>query len=345
MSRLVDDAVLDYFSLLLTEENDKPESLVDMTKSASHRQFTPVRSEKLGSTAINLTPSVGSDISVIKSSALFRNNENKKTALAQEQSTPRSMASVELKERDPRLDKQALEQLLEPLLKSHHETLAPKVKDIEVSTIKTQSKVTSVLDSIEPKIQEQTKLKSHVQESSVQKQALETNLETKIDEIPPKVTKDLLETLDDEFQVLFFKVAGLTLAVPLVSLGGIVKLDRLNHIMGRPSWYKGVQTHRDSQLNVVDTCAWVMPEKYDDALAESVNYQYVVLLEDSNWGLTCESLVSSVKIMKSDVNWRSKTSKRPWLAGVVKEQMCGILHVHSLIELLNSGLGSQDPVG
>lgn len=79
-------------------------------------------------------------------------------------------------------------------------------------------------------------------------------------------------------------MAGLTLAVPLISLGGIVKLEKLNHIMGRPSWYKGVQTHRDSQLNVVDTCAWVMPEKYNDTLAESVNYQYVVLLEDSNWG-------------------------------------------------------------
>ena len=162
---------------------------------------------------------------------------------------------------------------------------------------------------------------------------------------PPRVTKDLLDSLDDEFQVLFFKVAGLTLAVPLVSLGGIVKLERVNHIMGRPDWYKGVQAHRGTQLNVVDTCAWVMPEKYDSRLAETVNYQYVVLLEDSNWGLACESLVNSVKINKSAINWRSNVGKRPWLAGVVREQMCGILHVAALIELLNSGLGSQDPVG
>ena len=90
-------------------------------------------------------------------------------------------------------------------------------------------------------------------------------------------SKKALESLDDEFPVLFFKVAGLTIAVPLVSLGGIVKLERVNHIMGRPDWYTGVQTHRGAQLNVVDTCAWVMPEKYDSALAETVNYQYVVL--------------------------------------------------------------------
>ncbi|MEC4726487.1 chemotaxis protein CheW [Shewanella sp. D64] len=348
MSRLVDDAVLDYFSLLLTEESseiEKTESSVDAPKCASHHQFTQVRSEKLTSSAINSSPSLESELSVIESSVLSKNQENEKTPLAQKQSKLRIMTSVETKERDPRLDKLALEQLLEPLLKSTNAESVPQVTDTEISKIDTQPKVKSLSESIKPKVEEKTKFKSHTQELRTQKQTLETKSETKISEVPPKVTKDLLETLDDEFQVLFFKVAGLTLAVPLVSLGGIVKLDRLNHIMGRPSWYKGVQTHRDSQLNVVDTCAWVMPDKYDDALAESVNYQYVVLLEDSNWGLTCESLVNSVKIKKSDVNWRSKTGKRPWLAGVVKEQMCGILHVHSLIDLLNSGLGSQDPVG
>ena len=341
MSRLVDDAVLDYFSLLLTEDdNGKDESPIDASETISSDKFNQDRLEKLVSSAISIS-SREAEISVIDSSISF-DDEHEKRVLTQRQSTPKKMSSLELKEREPRLDKLALEQLLEPLLKSNNVKPAGEVKEAEV---KIPPKVVLESNNVEPKVQAQTKLKSNVQELNEFKQALDTAFETKMGEIPPKVTKDLLETLDDEFQVLFFKVAGLTLAVPLVSLGGIVKLDRLNHIMGRPSWYKGVQTHRDSQLNVVDTCAWVMPEKYDDALAESVNYQYVVLLEDSNWGLTCESLVNSVKIMKSDVNWRSKTGKRPWLAGVVKEQMCGILHVHALIELLNSGLGSQDPVG
>jgi purine-binding chemotaxis protein CheW len=169
--------------------------------------------------------------------------------------------------------------------------------------------------------------------------------ETQVGIAPPSITKDLQEVLDDEFQVLFFKVAGLTLAVPLVSLGGIVKIERINHIFGRPAWFLGVQTHREEQLNIVDTCAWVMPEKYTETLAQSVNYQYLVLLEGSNWGLTCESLVNAVKIKKSHVNWRSQAGKRPWLAGVVKEQMCGILHVQALVEMLNAGLGCQDSIG
>ncbi|MGL5907727.1 MAG: chemotaxis protein CheW, partial [Shewanella sp.] len=160
----------------------------------------------------------------------------------------------------------------------------------------------------------------------------------------PSITTDLQQLLEDEFQVLFFQVAGLTLAVPLVSLGGIVKIERINHIIGRPSWFFGVQTYREQQLNIVDTGAWVMPEKYTDELKQTVNYQYVVLLAGSNWGLTCESLVNAVKINKTQVNWRSKAGKRPWLAGVVKQQMCGILHVQALVDMLDAGLGCQDSI-
>jgi len=171
-------------------------------------------------------------------------------------------------------------------------------------------------------------------------------VEVKVEQTAPSATQDkpselLMDQLDEEFQVLFFKVAGLTLAVPLVTLGGIINLTRINHIMGRPDWYLGVQQHRESQLNVVDTGAWVMPEKYDHALAQQVNYQYIVQLQDSAWGLACESLINTVKIKKSQVNWRQQAGKRPWLAGVVKSQMCGILNVDALIKLLSKGLDSQ----
>ncbi|MGL4711281.1 MAG: chemotaxis protein CheW, partial [Shewanella sp.] len=230
------------------------------------------------------------------------------------------------------VDKQALEKLLAPVLKTARVDPTPPP-------------VVSVVD-VNPVVFDVPKAQPIVNETAVE-DVLEPVIEpaTPVGIMPASVTKDLQEVLDDEFQVLFFKVAGLTLAVPLVSLGGIVKVERINHIFGRPAWFLGVQTHREEQLNIVDTCAWVMPEKYTDKLAQSVNYQYLVLLEGSNWGLTCESLVNAVKINKSQVNWRSQAGKRPWLAGVVREQMCGILHVQALVEMLNAGLGCQDSMG
>ncbi|MEZ9822048.1 chemotaxis protein CheW [Shewanella sp. 10N.286.45.A1] len=299
MSKLVDDAVSDYFSLLLTDNTAETE-LAEAVMSSAEQE--PARQLQRQSKA-----------------------EVKEYAVKE------------------RVSSQALEQLLAPVsgAQPSQAVVGSQLEQPQVQQALVDEKAITKADR-----------KAAIDAALVSKAVTpKSTVTVEIDPVshqqlqesppaPPSVTKDLVEQLDDEFQVLFFKVAGLTLAVPLVSLGGIVNLDRINHLMGRPGWYLGVQQHRESQLNVVDTCAWVMPEKYDD-LAQSVNYQYIVVLQDSSWGLTCESLVNTVKIHKSQVNWRSQAGKRPWLAGVVKEQMCGILNVDALIAMLDSGLGSQ----
>ena len=42
------------------------------------------------------------------------------------------------------------------------------------------------------------------------------------------------------------------------------------------------------------------------------------------------------------MKWREHSGKRPWLAGLIKEKMCALVDVTSLIELLEKGLDSQD---
>jgi purine-binding chemotaxis protein CheW len=144
------------------------------------------------------------------------------------------------------------------------------------------------------------------------------------------------------FQALFFKVAGLTLAVPLTELGGIHKLEKTSALLGKPKWFDGVMLHRDEKLNVVDTAQWVMPEKYNETLAESLNYQYLIMLGDSGWGLSCESLVNTVKLEQDDVKWREHHGKRPWLAGLVKEKMCALIDASQLVKMLEQGPNSND---
>lgn len=148
-------------------------------------------------------------------------------------------------------------------------------------------------------------------------------------------TKPLQE--QKSFQAMFFKVAGLTVAVPLIELGGIHNLTPTNHLLGKPDWFKGVMINRDEKINVVDTARWVMPEKCDDTLINSLNYQYVIMLSNSQWGLTAEHLVDTVTLTQDDVKWVDSPGKRPWLAGLVKARMCALLNVESLIKLLNEG--------
>ncbi|GGI67415.1 chemotaxis protein CheW [Shewanella gelidii] len=329
MSKSVDQTVFDYFSLLLTEEDSQPKaSAASLAVAAS------------ANTAIE---------HVIAAEAMpaIMPKVEQKTDYKVNKPAP------QFAEPSAKLDKQSLESLLasvstaevaKPTIENQVET---RTKNQTENRFKTKPKIKEQLKE-QAKVQTQAKVKENEAEKQVVEKVVADDVEVaaQVQEgaAPPSITKDLQQQLDDEFQVLFFKVAGLTLAVPLVSLGGIVKVEHINQIFGRPDWFLGVQSHRDSQLNLVDTCAWVMPDKYDEALAESVDYQYFVVLEDSNWGLACESLVHTVKINKSQVNWRGKAGKRPWLAGVVKEQMCGILNVQSLIEMLNAGLGCQDPI-
>ena len=141
-----------------------------------------------------------------------------------------------------------------------------------------------------------------------------------------------------DFQAMFFDVAGLMIAVPLIELGGIHNNDKTTSLMGKPDWFKGVMLYREEKVNVVDTARWVMPEKCDDKLLSALNYRYIIMLGNSSWGLTAEKLVDTVTLKQEDVKWLDKSNKRPWLAGLVKNRMCALVDVASLIKLLEKGV-------
>lgn len=153
----------------------------------------------------------------------------------------------------------------------------------------------------------------------------------------PLIVKQSKGYRKGSFQAMFFSVAGLTIAVPLIELGGIHNSNKTTALMGKPDWFSGVMLHRDEKINVVDTALWVMPEKCDEALINSLDYQYIIMLGNSHWGLSAEKLVDTVTLEQEDVKWLDAPSKRPWLAGLVKGHMCALLDVESLINLLDAG--------
>ncbi|WP_406667051.1 chemotaxis protein CheW [Gallaecimonas sp. GXIMD1310] len=143
------------------------------------------------------------------------------------------------------------------------------------------------------------------------------------------------------FQVLLFDVAGLELAVPLDKLGGIHQISEVSPLFGKPDWFMGLMLHRQQKMRVVDTGRWVMPDKVSHQDLRE-NYRYLVMLGDSPWGLACDSLVRTERINSADVRWRQGGSKRPWLAGMVRERMCALLDVDALLGMLEQGLGGLE---
>lgn len=166
------------------------------------------------------------------------------------------------------------------------------------------------------------------QESAVQPAAVKAKAEPEV--IP-----------EEAFQALFFEVAGLVLAVPLYELGGIHNLTEVNSLFGKPDWYKGVMVNREKKLNVVDSAKWVMPERYNADMEESIDYQYLITLGTSDWGLAAERLVETQTIKIEDVKWRKGKGKRPWLYGTIKKKMCALLHVGDLIAMLEQGVNAR----
>jgi len=140
-----------------------------------------------------------------------------------------------------------------------------------------------------------------------------------------------------EFQALFFEVAGVTFAVPLTELGGIHQLGEITSLFGQPGWYKGLMTSREQKMNVVDTAQWVMPGQH----LEMDSYKYLIMLGESPWGLACHHLKGTELLHRDQVKWRHQEGKRPWLAGMVKEKMCALLHVRELLLLLERGVNIE----
>ncbi|WP_041523314.1 chemotaxis protein CheW [Gilvimarinus agarilyticus] len=137
----------------------------------------------------------------------------------------------------------------------------------------------------------------------------------------------------ESFEVLLFTVSGLTLAVPLIALGQIQPLtDELTPLFGQADWFMGLQPTPSGKVRTVNTAKFVMPERYDPAFVESA--QYVVSISGVPWGLAVDNVEQPMRLEPEDVKWRSSRSKRPWLAGTVKDHMCALLDIPMMGKLL-----------
>lgn len=165
-----------------------------------------------------------------------------------------------------------------------------------------------------------------------------------LEEEPAQVAQfqiDGLEWLDNgrpqwaqsRFDVLLFKVSGLTLAVPLISLGQIQPLtDELTPLFGQADWFMGLQPTPAGKIRTVNTAKFVMPERYDPSFVETA--KYVMSINGVPWGLAVDSVNQPITLMPEDVKWRSDRGKRPWLAGTVKEHMCALLDIPRIGQML-----------
>lgn len=142
------------------------------------------------------------------------------------------------------------------------------------------------------------------------------------------------------FQALLFEVAGLTLAVPLVKLKGVVtQATGLTPMPGQSSLFAGLVPYQGLQSRVVDTARFILPPARVEQLDSDVEARCrnLVMIDAGRWALACSRIGDVIELDSSEVKWRAATGKRPWLAGTVIERMCALLDIDRLCRELEAG--------
>ncbi|VAW81904.1 CheW domain protein [hydrothermal vent metagenome] len=155
------------------------------------------------------------------------------------------------------------------------------------------------------------------------------------------VTDSLPEWATCRFQTLLFEVAGLTLAVPLIKLKGVVPNDqRCTSMPGHSPLFMGVVPYQGRHSKVIDTARFLLPEGRSVQLDENAGerMQHLIIIDSGRWALACSRIGDVIELKRDDVKWRGRNGKRLWLAGTVIERMCALLDVDQLIQKLVNGM-------
>ena len=223
-----------------------------------------------------------------------------------------------------------------------------KVDDVQLSpqikTVGLENLVAEVPEAIvETAQQVVTELK---QEQSVEVED-QTVLQTPV-EVKPEVEVETQAIVEKEeiipdwaeqaFQCLLFTVSGLMLAVPLVKLNSVMPWsEKLVETPNQTDWYLGLVNHHGANVKVIDTALMVLPENRhaDLSVDPKDRFSHVLMVNDSTWGLACDSIGDVIWLDADKVKWRSNKTKRPWLAGTAREHLCAIMDTEAFADMID----------
>ncbi|MBD3669939.1 MAG: chemotaxis protein CheW [Gammaproteobacteria bacterium] len=156
----------------------------------------------------------------------------------------------------------------------------------------------------------------------------------------PSPWEGIPEWGEEPFQALLFKLSGLTMAIPLIELDGILEWpDSLTPLPNRSAWYLGLLDNRGKTLPVIELAQLVIPPKIRNKHANEggASLSRIILIGDGRWGVACDSVSEVITLNPDEVRWRSSRSRRQWLAGTVVDHMCALLDAQGLVHLLSTG--------
>jgi len=183
-----------------------------------------------------------------------------------------------------------------------------------------------ISSQVTPVVAKQTPVNVSIQQSE---DVFEKNEE--VIDTPPVIDNGIPDWAQSKFENLLFKAAGLTMAVPLIKLNGVLVWDPdvVTRIPNSQSWFLGIMNHQKKKVKLINVSAFIVPEGKSQSNPQDLGH--ILLVGDGEWGLVCDSIVKVLALEAVEVKWRSARGRRPWLAGTVIQQMCALLDVDAFI--------------
>ena len=151
----------------------------------------------------------------------------------------------------------------------------------------------------------------------------------------PAVASQLPDWAELEFQCLLFHVTGITLAVPLIKLNGVIPWnDDITPMPGHSPAFLGILRHLNKNVQVMDAAEVILPDSQrKQILPVAERVKKIILMDEGKWGLACDDIGEVITLQKADVRWRTADGRRAWLAGTVSERLCALLDTDSLTKI------------
>jgi purine-binding chemotaxis protein CheW len=132
-------------------------------------------------------------------------------------------------------------------------------------------------------------------------------------------------------QCLLFRVAAVTLAVPLIGLAEVLPCPaRVTRLPRMPPGLAGLFRNRERQVALVDTLHLL-------SLGPGPQpWRYALVLEGGRWALACHALGGTRVLGPAQVQWRPRREQRPWLLGRVREGLQTVVDGAELARWLES---------
>ena len=201
-----------------------------------------------------------------------------------EESVPTAELDPHLAEEIEQVTEEQVDTVVETVTEPQIQVAAPEAEpEVAEAVPEVVQAVTEPVAKVDT--QTETQIESDVETCVETAEIAEASVEREVG-VPPQELKypNAPDWAQEDFDVLLFDVCGLKLAVPMETLGRIIKVDHeTNHLIGRPKWFMGAYNENEQNLYVVDTAQYIMPEKGFDLSRDG--YEYIIQLQRSQWTL------------------------------------------------------------